>query len=176
MSWFLTNAWLIFLLPSLSFVVILLFGKKLPRGGSEVGVGAVAISFLLAIGAAIGWIGLKPGADGLRHVPENSLFTWFQFGGTTTAFAIHIDGLAVMLLFVVTFISLMVHLFSLEYLRGDRRYTYYFAALSLFTASMLTMVTAANTLQLLLGWEGMGVCSFMLSGHWWEDKPNSDAA
>ena len=81
-----------------------------------------------------------------------------------------------MLLFVVTFISLMVHVYSLEYLRGDRRYTYYFAALSLFTASMLVMVTAANTLQLLLGWEGMGVCSFMLIGHWWEDKPNSDAA
>src|SRR5438270_865287 len=49
-------------------------------------------------------------------------------------------------------------------------------ALSLFTASMLEMVTAANTLQILLGWEGMGLCSFMLIGHWWEDKANSDAA
>ncbi|MGH9124202.1 MAG: NADH-quinone oxidoreductase subunit L [Acidimicrobiales bacterium] len=176
MTWFLTNAWLIFLLPTLSFVIILLFGKKLPRQGSEVGVAAVAISFVLAIGAVIGWIGLKPGADGLRHVPENNLFTWFQFSGNTTSFGIHVDGLAVMLLFVVTFISLMVHIFSLEYLRGDRRYTYYFAALSLFTASMLTMVTAANSLQLLLGWEGMGVCSFMLIGHWWEDKNNADAA
>jgi NADH-quinone oxidoreductase subunit L len=81
-----------------------------------------------------------------------------------------------MLLFVVAFISLMVHVFSLEYLRGDRRYTYYFAGLSLFTASMFVMVSAANTLQFLLGWEGMGLCSFMLIGHWWEDKANSDAA
>jgi NADH-quinone oxidoreductase subunit L len=111
---------------------------------------------------------------------DHSLFTWFDWhsGGhaNLTKFGIHIDGLTVMLLFVVATISLMVHVFSLEYLRGDRRYTYYFAALSLFTASMFVMVTAANTLQFLLGWEGMGLCSFMLIGHWWEDKANSDAA
>ena len=152
MNWFLTNAWLIPLLPALSFVVILLFGKKLPNKGSEVGVGAVAVSFVLAIGTAIAWIQTKPtGAEHLREIPQNNLFEWFHFGGSSTQFGIHIDGLSVMLLFVVTFIALMVHVFSLEYLRGDRRYTYYFAALSLFTASMLTMVTAANSLQLLLG-------------------------
>src|SRR2546421_6702645 len=59
---------------------------------------------------------------------------------------------------------------------GDRRYVHFYAALSLFTASMLEMVTAPNTLQILLGWEGMGLCSFMLIGHWWEEKQNSDAA
>ncbi|MDQ6616418.1 MAG: NADH-quinone oxidoreductase subunit L [Actinomycetota bacterium] len=177
MDWFLTNAWLIPLLPSLSFVVILLFGKRLPRKGSEVGVAAVAASFVLAIGTAIAWIQRAPeGPDHIRPAAVNDLFLWFKFGGNTTSFGIHIDGLAVMLLFVVTFIALMVHVYSLEYMRGDRRYTYYYAALSLFTASMLTMVTAGNSLQLLLGWEGMGVCSFMLIGHWWEDKPNSDAA
>ncbi len=177
MDWFLRNAWLIPLIPSLSFVVILLFGKKLPNKGSEVGVAGVAISFVLAIGVAVAWIQRAPaGPDHIRPAAVNDLFLWFRFGGTSTNFGIHIDGLAVMLLFVVTFISLMVHVYSLEYLRGDRRYTYYFAALSLFTASMLTMVTASNSLQLLLGWEGMGVCSFMLIGHWWEDKANSDAA
>ena len=177
MTWFLTNAWLIPLLPALSFVVILLFGKRMPHKGSEVGVGAVAISFVLAIGTAIAWIARSPaGPDHIRPAAVNDLFLWFKFGGNSTNFGIHIDGLAVMLLFVVTFISLMVHVYSLEYLRGDRRYTYYYAALSLFTASMLTMVSASNSLQLLLGWEGMGVCSFMLIGHWWEDKPNADAA
>ena len=177
MDWFLRNAWLIPLLPSVSFVVILLFGKRLPHKGSEVGVTAVAGSFLLAIGTAIAWIQRSPsGPDHIRPNAVNDLFVWFRFGGTTTNFGIHIDGLAAMLLFVVGFISLMVHVYSLEYLRGDRRYTYYYAALSLFTASMFTMVTASNSLQLLLGWEGMGVCSFMLIGHWWEDKPNSDAA
>jgi NADH-quinone oxidoreductase subunit L len=176
-DWFLTNAWLIPLIPSLSFVIILLFGKKLPNKGSEVGVASVLITFALAIGTAIAWIQRAPaGPDHIRPAAVNDLFLWFKFGANSTSFGIHIDGLTVMLLFVVAFISSMVHIFSLEYLRGDRRYTYYFAALSLFTASMFTMVTAANSLQLLLGWEGMGVCSFMLIGHWWEDKPNSDAA
>ncbi|MDQ1368633.1 MAG: NADH-quinone oxidoreductase subunit [Acidimicrobiaceae bacterium] len=177
MNWFLTNAWLIPLIPALSFVVILLFGKRLPNKGSEVGVVAVSASFVRAIGTAIAWIQrATSGEEHLRPAANNDLFLWFKFGPSETHFGIHIDGLAVMLLFVVTFIALMVHIFSLEYLRGDRRYTYYFAALSLFTASMLTMVSASNSLQLLLGWEGMGVCSFMLIGHWWEDKANSDAA
>src|SRR6185369_2130830 len=86
------------------------------------------------------------------------------------------DGLAVMMMFVVTLISLLVHVYSLEYMRGDRRYTYFYAALSLFSASMLLLVVSSNLLQLLVGWELVGVCSFMLIGHWWEEKPNSDAA
>src|SRR5204863_2877161 len=73
-------------------------------------------------------------------------------------------------------VSLMVHIFSTSYMHDDRRYVYYFAALSLFTASMLEMVAAPTTLQILLGWEGMGVCSFMLIGHWWEERANSRAA
>ena len=81
-----------------------------------------------------------------------------------------------MMMFVVTTISLLVHIYSTEYMRGDRRYTYFYAALSLFTASMLLLVVADNTLEMLIGWELVGLCSFMLIGHWWEEKPNSDAA
>jgi NADH-quinone oxidoreductase subunit L len=182
-DWFLRNAWIIPALPTASFVIILLLGKRFPHKGSEVGIAAVGASFLFAILTALAWIRqpLSGAAeDRIRQPVVHSLFTWFdlQTGGhaNPVKFGIHIDGLTVMLLFVVAFISLMVHVFSLEYLRGDRRYTYYFAALSLFTASMFVMVTASTTLMLLLGWEGMGVCSFMLIGHWWEDKPNSDAA
>jgi len=87
-----------------------------------------------------------------------------------------VDGQSVMLLFVVTFISSLVHIYSTDYVDGDRRYTHYFAFLSLFTASMLFMVLASSTLQLIVGWELVGVCSFVLIGHWWEEKPNSDAA
>ena len=87
-----------------------------------------------------------------------------------------VDGQSVLLLVVVTFISLLVHVFSTDYVGGDRRYTHYFAFLSLFTSSMLFFVLSASTLQMLVGWELVGVCSFALIGHWWEDKPNSDAA
>ena len=77
---------------------------------------------------------------------------------------------------MVTIISLLVHIFSTEYMRGDIRYTHYFAFIGLFTAGMLCLVVAENTIQLLLGWEIMGLCSFALIGHWWEEQQNSDAA
>jgi NADH-quinone oxidoreductase subunit L len=101
---------------------------------------------------------------------------WFGSGLTEVRIGTLIDGQSVMLLFVVTFISLLVHIYSTDYVHGDRRYTHYFAFLSLFTASMLFMVLSTSTLQLIVGWELVGVCSFVLIGHWWEEKPNSDAA
>ncbi len=87
-----------------------------------------------------------------------------------------VDGPAVLLLVVVTLISLLVHVYSSDYVSGDRRYVHYYAFLSLFTASMLFFVLAENTLQMIVGWELVGLCSFALIGHWWEEQPNSDAA
>jgi NADH-quinone oxidoreductase subunit L len=176
---FLKNAWVIFALPALSFWLIILLGKRLPRGGDFVGIAAVGISFLWSCAAVVQWINrpeIGEGEERLRHAVDRTLFTWFDIGGHKTQFGIHIDGLTVMMLFVVSFISLLVHVYSTSYMEGDRRYTHFFAALSLFTASMLLMVQAPTTLQILLGWEGMGLCSFMLIGHWWEEKANSDAA
>ncbi len=108
--------------------------------------------------------------------------TWFTNGGdradggSDITIGTLVDGQSVMLLVVVTFISMLVHIYSTDYVGGDRRYTHYFAFLSLFTASMLFMVLSSSTLQLVVGWELVGVCSFALIGHWWEEKPNSDAA
>ena len=101
---------------------------------------------------------------------------WFESGHTKVTVGTLLDGQSAMLLVVVTLISLLVHIFSTDYVGGDRRYTHYFAFLSLFTASMLFFVLAENTLQMIVGWELVGVCSFALIGHWWEEKPNSDAA
>ena len=81
-----------------------------------------------------------------------------------------------MMLIVVTVVSLLVHVYSTDYVAGDRRYTRFFAFLSLFTASMLGLVMSSSTLQLMVCWELVGVCSFVLIGHWWEEKANSDAA
>src|SRR4051794_16271471 len=101
---------------------------------------------------------------------------WFTSQAVDVTVGTILDGQSALLLFVVTFISLLVHIFSTDYVGGDRRYTHYFAFLSLFTASMLMFVLAENTLQMIVGWELVGVCSFALIGHWWEDQPNSDAA
>jgi NADH-quinone oxidoreductase subunit L len=199
--WFLENAWLVPLIPAVSFVAILLFGKRFARHGSEIGILAVGVSFVLSLGAAYQWINRvndAEGEGGVRHAlhalgrsvgrmnaegsgpaivePVTRHLTWFQNSGVRLGAGIQVDGLTVMMMFVVTLISLLVHIYSTEYMRGDRRYTWFYAALSLFTASMLLLVVADNTLQMLIGWELVGLCSFMLIGHWWEEKPNSDAA
>src|SRR5215217_3651919 len=167
----LDNAWLIPLLPALSFVVILFFGKRLPKKGAEVGVLALTVSFVIALLGALEWIGEEVPREAVHHH-----HTWFELGGIDFGAGIHVDGLTVMMLVVVTFISLLVHVYSPGYLHGDRRYTYFFAALSLFTAAMLLLVVSDNTLQLMIGWELVGLCSFMLIGHWWEEGVNSGAA
>jgi NADH-quinone oxidoreductase subunit L len=167
----LAKAWLIPLIPALSFWVILFVGKRLPGKGAEVGIAAVGASCLLSLACAAKWIGM-----GEPRQAVTKQVHWFRIGQVDIRAGIHVDGLTVMMLVVVTFISLMVHVYSLGYMHGDRRYTYFYAALSLFTASMLLLVVADNLLQLLIGWELVGVCSFMLIGHWWEEQVNSDAA
>jgi NADH-quinone oxidoreductase subunit L len=172
----LENAWLIPLLPAVSSVLILAFGKRLPGKGHEIGIGALVLAFLGAAACAVEWVGRE--THGEHHIREavTGHFTWFNLGGVDIGAGIHVDGLTVMMLVVVTFISLLVHVYSTGYMDGDRRYTYFFAALSLFTASMLLLVVSDNTLQLLIGWELVGLCSFMLIGHWWEEGVNSSAA
>jgi NADH-quinone oxidoreductase subunit L len=196
-GWFLENVWLIPAIPALSFLLILFFGKKLPRGGSEIGIAAVAIAFILAALTAGQWIGERDGsADAVPHEeaaielavgeevhaaeagvgPVIESYTWFELGPYEITIGTLVDGLTVSLLFVVTLISLLVHIYSTDYVAGDRRYTHYFAFLSLFTASMLFFVVSESTLQMLVGWELVGVCSFVLIGHWWEEQENSNAA
>jgi NADH-quinone oxidoreductase subunit L len=188
----LRNAWIIPLLPALGFVAVLLFGKRLPRKGAELAVATVGASFVLSCIAAVQWIqrvddhpgkeavggfgrALLPTQEGGVTAVERG-FTWWQNSNVKFGVGIHIDGLAVMMLFMVTLVSFLVHVYSTRYMQGDRRYTHYFALLNLFTASMLLLVVADNTLTLLVAWELVGVCSFVLIGHWWEEKPNSDAA
>ncbi|MGA1244762.1 MAG: NADH-quinone oxidoreductase subunit L [Ilumatobacteraceae bacterium] len=189
-GWFLENAWLIPIIPAVAFALIIFFGKKLPMKGSELGVASMIGSLILALGAAYQWIQRVDGAAGhsaaslMKAGGESSPFvgpvirewTWWQSGGVEFGIGQHIDGLALTLLVVVAFISSLVQIYSLEYLRGDRRYTHFFAALTLFSAGMLSMVLAPNMVQLILGWEIMGLCSFMLIGHWWEDQANARAA
>jgi len=197
--WFLDNAWLIPLIPAVAFFVIILLGKRTGQytnGGSYIGIAAILASLALAVGTAVQWIqrvddhagsesalgalgrSLVPAQEHTRPFVEPVIhsWTWWQNGGVRFGIGEHIDGLAVALLLAVTIISALVQIYSLEYVRGDRRFTHYYAGLSLFTAGMLDLVIAENTIQLLLGWEIMGLCSFMLIGHWWEDKKNSDAA
>jgi NADH-quinone oxidoreductase subunit L len=174
-GWFLENAWLIPVIPAVAFFVILLFGKKLPRGGSEVGILSMLAALVLSIGLVVQWIDLVNSSHGEELEPVIRTWTWFDSGPFTFHIGEQIDGLAVMALILVSFISLLVQVYSTEYVAGDRRFTHFFAALTLFSAGMLCMVLAPDMIQLILGWEIMGLCSFLLIGHWWEEEANSKA-
>ncbi len=201
-GWFLENVWLIPLLPALSFVAILFFGKRFPYKGAEIGIASVGASWVLAALTGIQWVSERGSVSSGEHSEEALLaagrtlaaaaeegegaavginavvrtVTWWSNGGVDFPVGTLVDGLAVALLFVVTSISLLVHIYSTDYVAGDRRYTHYFAFLSLFTASMLFFVVSENIIQMIVGWELVGVCSFALIGHWWEEQENSDAA
>ena len=202
-GWFIENAWLIPLIPGVAFALIILFGKRLPMKGSELGIASMAAALVLSVGTALQWIERTNAADDVEAAggplglvagfarsvaasegahaepyvePVIRQWTWWESGGVEFGIGEQIDGLAMMLLFLVAFISLLVQIYSLEYVRGDRRYTHFFAAITLFSAGMLVMVLAPNMVQLLLGWEIMGLCSFLLIGHWWEEEANARAA
>lgn len=176
-GWFLGHAWLIPVVPAIAFALIILIGKRLPMKGSELGVLSMLSSLVLAAGAGYQWIQRTNSASEEQFVePVIKSWSWWQSGGFSFGIGQHIDGLSVLVLIVVAFISTLVQIYSLEYLRGDRRYTHFFAALTLFSGGMLAMVLADNMMLFLLGWEIMGLCSFMLIGHWWEDDANSRAA
>ncbi len=172
-------AWLIPALPAASALAIIFFGKRMPKGGAEVGILSLAIAFVLAVVVAIevfsaNVAAVADGGEAFLTTVGVELFPISAEAGINAG--IRIDGLSAMMFLLVTFVSLMVHIYSLGYMAGEERFTWYFGLLSLFTMSMLILVVADNLMLLLVGWELVGVCSFLLIGFWWEQKSNSNAA
>jgi len=164
-------SWLIVLLPFAAAVIIAFFGKLMPLKGTEVGLAAIVIAWILAILVAVQTFSNGP-IEAVEH-----FFRWSPLGnGFQLELGMYVDGLTSMMFLLVTTVSLMVQLYSREYMLGEERFTYFFAMLSLFTFSMLVLVIANNTLQAIVGWELVGLCSYLLIGFYWEDKSNQDAA
>src|ERR671919_2574764 len=161
--------WLVPLLPFVATVIIGFFGKQMRSRGHSVGIAAVGIGWVFSL---IGFIELVAGASGIERS-----WTWFEFeGGLELEFGYNYDFLTGVMFLVVTTVSLLVQIYSTGYMHDDKRYTWFYAALSLFTGSMLLLVAANNLLLMLVGWEGVGVCSYFLIGHYWEEKEYSSAA
>jgi NADH-quinone oxidoreductase subunit L len=162
-------AWLVPLLPFLAFVLILFFGKRLPDKGHALGIGAVGLGLVVSL---LAFIELAGG----RGAIEKS-WVWFHFAESLELeFGMKVDFLTAVMFVVICAISLLVQIYSVGYMHDDSRYTWFYAVLSLFTSSMLFLVIANNLMQMFVGWEGVGVCSYFLIGHFWEDKENSSAA
>ena len=99
------------------------------------------------------------------------VWTWIAVAGFTPHIGFYLDALSWLMMLVVTFVSFLIHLYSAEFMIADEGYSRYFAYMNLFVASMLILVLADNLLFLYLGWEGVGLCSYLLIGFWYRDPP-----
>ncbi len=162
-------AWLIPVLPALGFVLVLVAQRWLAARAAYLGVGAATAAFLLSV--AVAWQVIAAPATYLRPLPR-----WIEVGSLSVGFDLLIDQLTVVMLLVVTGVGLLVHLYSVGYMLGDSRFARFFAYLNLFLASMLILVLGSNLLTLFLGWELVGLSSYLLIGFWFEKRAYATAA
>ena len=153
--------WIV-LAPLLGAVVAGLFGRRIGRAGAHwVTILGVAASF--AMSAWVLWQLVGQGA-----APFNEdIYTWFQVGGYEAHVGFLVDNLTAMMMVVVTFVSLLVHVYTIGYMAEDPGYQRFFAYISLFTFSMLMLVMSNNFMQLFFGWEAVGLVSYLLIGFWY---------
>ena len=168
---------LIPLLPLAGFLLLGLFGRKyIKNSAGIIGTFLLLISTALSIYTAYGYFFEFGKLDGVYQKIVPLQFTWLEFSpGISIDLGIILDPISVMMLVIVTFISLMVHIYSLGYMKGDERFPTYYAFLGLFTFSMLGLVIASNIFQMYIFWELVGVSSFLLIGYYY-DKPSAVAA
>ncbi len=158
------NAYWIVLAPLIAFAVIIFFRKWIGMDGAWVGVAALLYGFIhsLLIWIAVYKHGEELPGVGLQGRFFESAFSWFTAGNFTFQLGLLIDGLSATMLVVVTLVALLVQIYSISYMHGHARYGRYFAYVNLFTFSMLVLVVANNLLQFFMGWELVGLCSYLL--------------
>lgn len=159
---------LIPLLPLLAFIVLGLAGHVLRDRAHLIAVPAVWASFLLSLLACSDVAG--------GQVLEVPLYTWAASGDLTIRLGLYVDSLTAAMLLLVTIVSGLVHVYTIGYMRGEPGYARFFANIALFTFSMLMLVMSDNFLQLFVFWEAVGLCSYLLIGHWYERHPARAAA
>ena len=164
---------LIPVLPFAGFLVLALAGRRLSKAAiASVGAGSVGVSAILTVLIGIQFITAPP----MGHAFTQTLWTWMQFDGYAPAISFSLDPLSLVMMFVVTFVGFLIHLYSAEHMLDEEGYSRFFAYMNLFVGSMLILVLADNLLLLYLGWEGVGLCSYLLIGFWYKDPANGRAA
>src|SRR6266540_469657 len=166
--------WLIPLFPLLGAVFNGLLGKKIKNEAVIGGIGTLMIfcSFLVSCGILIQLIGL-PAEE---RVFEKVVFQWIYSGNFKADMAFLIDPLSAIMIMVVTGVGTLIHLYSIGYMHGEEGFYRYFSYLNLFAMSMLLLVLGANMLVMFIGWEGVGLCSYLLIGYYFHKKSAGDAA
>src|SRR4030042_5589385 len=155
-------------LPLAAFLINILLGKEVLRDKAHwPSCLAIIGSFVISVMTLFDVIHGK--------VINEDLYTWIVSGNFKVSFGFLIDQLTVVMLIVVTGVGSLIHIYAIGYMHGDKGYYRFFSYLSLFVFFMLMLVTANNFLQLYVGWEGVGLCSYFLIGFWYEKKSAADA-
>lgn len=165
------------LFPLLGYVLLAALAAmrngRVPENlAAVIGVGSIGLAALTTAYAGHAFLTAPP-ADG---VYVQTLWTWFSVGGLAPTIGLHVDGLAVTMLGVITGVGFLIHLFASWYMRGEEGYARFFSYMNLFVASMVMLVLGDNLLALYLGWEGVGLCSYLLIGFYYKDVANGNAA
>jgi NADH-quinone oxidoreductase subunit L len=165
--------WLVPAVPFAGYLVLALAGARLSRTSvASIGVGSVGLATLVACGVGLSFIYSPP----VNHAYSQTLWTWISVGNFSPKIAFYLDPLSLVMTLVVTFVSFLIHLYSSAFMIDEEGYSRFFAYMNLFVGSMLTLVLADNFLLLYLGWEGVGLCSYLLIGFWYKDPINGRAA
>jgi len=163
--------WLIIALPLAGAAVLLLGGKATDKWGHLLGTATPIGSFVLSV---LMFVELAGRAEDDRSIGQH-LFTWIEAGSFQVGMELHYDPLAALFLLLITGVGSLIHIYSIGYMAHDERRRRFFAYLNLFVAAMLTLILSGNYLGLFLGWEGVGLASYLLIG-FWQHKPSAAAA
>jgi len=164
---------LTFIFPLIGFLILAFMRDKLTEQVARiVGVGSMLLSALCTLVVSYTFLTSYPAGT----VVEMPLWTWFQVGDFAPSFGLSFDGLALTMTAIITGIGFLIHMFAAWYMKGDTGFARFFSYMNLFVASMLLLVLADNLFLLYLGWEGVGICSYLLIGYYYHDRANGRAA
>ncbi len=164
---------LTFIFPLIGFLILAFMRDRLTeQAAAFVGVGSMLLSALCTLVASFTFLTTYPAGT----VVEMPLWTWLQVGDFAPSFGLSFDGLALTMIGVITGIGFLIHLFAAWYMKGEDGFARFFSYMNLFVASMLLLVLGDNLLLLYLGWEGVGICSYLLIGFYFQDRANGRAA
>ncbi|PJG42727.1 NADH-quinone oxidoreductase subunit L [Acinetobacter tandoii] len=159
------------LFPLIGFVLLAAGRQNLPeKVAAIIGVGAVGLSALFALIAGMDFVN-NGSAPQVQH-----LWTWFQVGDFAPGISLHLDGLSLLMMGMITGVGFLIHIFASWYMRGEEDFARFFSYFNLFVASMLLLVLGDNLALLFLGWEGVGLCSYLLIGYYYQNPENGFAA
>jgi NADH-quinone oxidoreductase subunit L len=160
-------------IPFASFIALAIVGSRISKKSAAlIGVASIAVSTVISVLITWNFLVSPPPGDSYTQV----LWTWIDVAGFRPQIAFYLDALSLIMTLVVTFVSFLIHLYSAESMIESEGYSRFFAYMNLFVASMVTLLLADNLLLLYLGWEGVGLCSYLLIGFWYGDPKNGLAA